>query len=81
MQPLIEKVWRYCETKRSRGRTVTLKIKFNDFEIISCSRSVADAISNREKLGRLSIGLLQNEMPLPKPVRLLGHLTGFPARR
>jgi len=34
LQPLIDKVWRHCEEKGSRGRTVTLKMKFNDFEII-----------------------------------------------
>jgi DNA polymerase-4 len=35
LQPLIDKVWRHCEDKGSRGRTVTLKMKFNDFEIIT----------------------------------------------
>jgi DNA polymerase-4 len=72
LQPLIDKVWRHCEDKGSRGRTVTLKVKFNDFEIITRSRSVSVAVSSRSDLERLSIALLQNEMPLPKPVRLLG---------
>src|SRR6185312_17337104 len=72
LQPLIDKVWRHCEEKGSRGRTVTLKMKFNDFEIITRSRSVPAAISSREDLEALLIGLLQNEMPVPKPVRLLG---------
>src|ERR1700704_5539197 len=40
LQPLIDKVWRHCEEKGSRGRTVTLKMKFNDFEIITRSKSV-----------------------------------------
>jgi DNA polymerase-4 len=51
LQPLIDKVWRHCDDKGSRGRTVTLKLKFNDFEI------------SRSNLERLSIALLQNEMP------------------
>ena len=72
LQPLIEKVWRHCEDKGSRGRTVMLKVKFNDFEIITRSRSVPAAVSSRSDLERLSIALLQDEMPLPKPVRLLG---------
>jgi hypothetical protein len=42
LQPLIDKVWRHCDDKGSRGRTMTLKVKFNDFEIITRSRSVAD---------------------------------------
>jgi DNA polymerase IV len=72
LQPLIDKVWRHCEDKGARGRTVTLKMKFNDFEIITRSRSVPVAVSSREGLERLSIALLQNEMPVSKPVRLLG---------
>jgi DNA polymerase-4 len=31
LEPLIDKVWRYCEGAGNRGRTVTLKMKFNDF--------------------------------------------------
>jgi DNA polymerase-4 len=72
LQPLIDKVSQHCEDKGSRGRTVTLKVKFNDFEIITRSRSVPVAVSSRADLERLSIAMLQNEMPVPKPVRLLG---------
>lgn len=72
LQPLIDKVWRHCDEKGARGRTVTLKVKFNDFEIITRSKSVSIAVSSRSKLERLSVGLLQSEMPVPKPVRLLG---------
>jgi DNA polymerase IV len=72
LQPLIDKVWRHCDEKGSRGRTVTLKVKFNDFEIITSSRSVPTPVSSRDDLERLSVALLQNEMPFPKPVRLLG---------
>jgi DNA polymerase-4 len=70
--PLIDKVWRYCEGSGSRGRTVTLKVKFNDFEIVTRSKSLSVAVSSRDDLQRLTIALLQNEIPLPKPVRLLG---------
>jgi DNA polymerase-4 len=72
LQPLIDKVWRHCEDKGARGRTVTLKVKFNDFEIITRSRSLPVAVSSRSDLERLSVALLRNEIPLPKPVRLLG---------
>jgi DNA polymerase-4 len=72
LQPLIDKVWRRCEDKGSRGKTVTLKVKFNDFEIITRSRSVPMAVSSRSDLEHVAIALLQNEMPVPKPVRLLG---------
>lgn len=72
MQPLVDKVWRHCEKTGSRGRTVTLKVKFSDFEIITRSRSIATSVPSRDDLNRLAVGLLQAEMPLPKAVRLLG---------
>jgi DNA polymerase-4 len=72
LRPLIDKVWRHCEDKGVRGRTVTLKVKFNDFEIITRSKSVPIAVSSRSEFERLSVGLMQNEMLVPKPVRLLG---------
>jgi DNA polymerase-4 len=74
LEPLIDKVWQYCEGTGNRGRTETLKTKFNDFEIITRSRSVPVAVSSRSDLERLSVALLQNKMPVPKPVRLLGVL-------
>ena len=72
LQPLIDKVWRHCESTGNRGRTVTLKVKFFDFEIITRSRSVATNVSSRGDLESLAIALLQAEMPFPKAVRLLG---------
>jgi DNA polymerase-4 len=72
LRPLVDKVWRHCEATGNRGRTVTLKIKFADFEIITRSRSVAAAIRSRDDLKRLACGLLEAEMPLGKRVRLLG---------
>jgi DNA polymerase-4 len=73
LQPLIDKVWQHCESTGSRGRTVTLKVKFADFEIMTRSRSVAAAVSSRGDLERFAVGLLANETPLPKAVRLLGN--------
>jgi DNA polymerase-4 len=72
LRPLVDKVWRHCETTGSRGRTATLKIKFADFEIITRSRSLLAPVAGRDELERLSCGLLEVEMPLPKRVRLLG---------
>ncbi|MBV9530177.1 MAG: DNA polymerase IV [Bradyrhizobium sp.] len=72
LQPLIDKVWRHCESSGIRGRTVTLKVKFADFEIITRSRSVSWAVANRDDLAHLAISLLDDNMPLPKAVRLLG---------
>ena len=72
LQPLVEKVWRHCETTGHRGRTVTLKVTFSDFEIITRARSLPVPVATREDLERLAVTLLQAEMPMPKSVRLLG---------
>src|SRR2546421_3261095 len=39
LQPIIEKVWRTCEGAEIRGRTVTLKVKYADFQRITRSRT------------------------------------------
>jgi DNA polymerase-4 len=70
MLPLIDKVWRHCESTGARGRTATLKVKFTDFELISRSRSVA-MIASRGDLESISLELLGDLKP-KKPVRLLG---------
>jgi DNA polymerase-4 len=72
LKPLVDKVWRHCEGTGNRGRTVTLKVKFFDFEIITRARSVPAPVVSRTDLERLAVGLLEAEMPLPKSVRLLG---------
>ncbi len=39
LKPIVEKVWRYCEGTTIRGRTVTLKAKYADFQQITRSRT------------------------------------------
>jgi DNA polymerase-4 len=46
LSPLVDKVWEYCESTGVRGRTVTLKVKFADFKIITRSRSHVAPISS-----------------------------------
>ena len=72
LQPILDKVWRHCEATGIRGRTVTLKIKFSDFSIITRCRSAAVTIHSRDALEVISLALLRAEMPLPRSVRLLG---------
>ena len=81
LQPLIDKVWRHCENKGTRGRTVTLKVKFADFELISRSRTVVAPVVRREELANLTTELLRALFPMKKPVRLLGvSVSGFVGR-
>ncbi|HKF12790.1 MAG TPA: DNA polymerase IV [Xanthobacteraceae bacterium] len=70
--PLVEKVWHYCESTGVRGRTVTLKVKFSDFQIITRSRSRPEPISDRWMLASISAELLAAQFPMRKGVRLIG---------
>ncbi len=72
LEPIIAKVWRHCQATCIRGRTVTLKVKFADFQQITRSKSVGDAIDNFTDLEILSLGLLEPLLPTEKGVRLLG---------
>jgi len=72
LDPLVDKVWRYCDSTGVRGRTVTLKVKFADFQIITRSRSRVVLISDRSALASISEELLTAQFPLRKAVRLIG---------
>jgi DNA polymerase-4 len=39
LREIIDKVWGYCERSNIRGRTVTLKVKFSNFQQITRSRT------------------------------------------
>ncbi|WP_441471082.1 DNA polymerase IV [Bosea sp. RAF48] len=69
---LAEKVWRHCEGKSVRGRTVTVKIKFSDFEQITRSRTADVPIANLGDLNAASDLLLSQAFPFRRSVRLLG---------
>jgi DNA polymerase IV len=70
--PLVEKIWQYCDATGVRGRTVTLKVKFADFRVITRSRSCLVPILDRSTLASVSDELLAAQFPMRKGVRLLG---------
>lgn len=70
--PLAEKVWRHCEGKHLTGRTVTLKVKYADFQQITRSRTLTGPIQGAGDLQAIAVGLLQPLFPVEKGVRLLG---------
>src|SRR4051812_36971736 len=72
LQPLLDKVWRWCEGTGVRGRTVTLKVKYADFHQITRSHSPAREVADRVVLERISLELLAPLTPAKGGVRLLG---------
>jgi len=72
VRPQIESVWTHCERHGVTGRTVTLKIKYADFQQITRSRTGEANVSTAAELERIGLALVSDLMPLPKPVRLAG---------
>ena len=69
---VLEDVWSYCERTGVLGRTVTVKIKYADFQIVTRSRTLNEPVASREILERTSVELVRSIYPLEKHVRLLG---------
>jgi DNA polymerase-4 len=72
LQEIVDNVWRYCEGSGIRGRTVTLKVKFANFQQITRSRTGQMQIRTRSELEQLSNALLEPLFPVARGVRLLG---------
>jgi len=70
--PIINKVWRHCERNDAHGRTVTLKVKYSDFQISTRSRTLPVPIADEAELEWLVLALLQPCFPVAKGIRLLG---------
>ena len=64
--------WDRVERAEVVGRTVTLKVKFGDFTIITRSKSFGSLVPNRESFSAAGQALLSALHPLPKGIRLLG---------
>jgi len=69
---MADDVWAWCEKANSHGRTITVKIKWADFQISTRSRSMETTIQTREKLHQVALDLIRSVFPPPKGVRLVG---------
>jgi len=72
LEPLIGKVWSYCEGSAIRGRTVTLKAKYADFRQVTRSRTVDAPVTSRAAIEAIVSELLGLLFPVSKGIRLLG---------
>ena len=72
LREIADKVWGYCEGSGIRGRTVTLKVKFANFQVITRSRTGQMQIRTRSELEELGNALLEPLFPVAKGIRLLG---------
>ena len=78
LEPLAAKVWAAVARNDLRGRTVTLKVKFADFQQITRARSLGHAVASQEELLSIARDLAAGVLPDPRGARLLGvTLSGF----
>ena len=77
LEDIIDIVWGRIENsgrdgKATRGRTITLKMKYTDFQIMTRAKSVTHWIEDKDEFAKLGRALLEEAMPLPMPIRLMG---------
>ena len=72
LEPLIGKVWSYCEGSTILGRTTTIKAKYADFRQITRSRTLDAPVSSRAMLEEVVASLLEPLFPAIMGIRLLG---------
>ena len=76
LETIIDIVWERIEASGARGRTVTLKMKFTDFQIRTRATSLPHSVSGKDEFARVARALLEAELPLPQPIRLMGLTLG-----
>ncbi|MEO6247992.1 MAG: DNA polymerase IV [Sphingomicrobium sp.] len=64
--------WARIERSAASGRTVTLKVKFADFTLITRSKSYAAPIADEAAFASVGQALLAALFPIPRGIRLLG---------
>lgn len=69
---ILEQLWKRMARVKAYGKTVTLKIKFADFESITRSRTSQLPILEAQLLAKISYEMLHALLPMPKGVRLMG---------
>jgi DNA polymerase-4 len=65
-------LWRRIGEKGLSGRTVTLKVKYQNFRIVTRARSLDRAVSGREEFLDIGCALLRPLLPAAQGIRLLG---------
>jgi DNA polymerase IV len=71
LDQLVERLCGALAEQGRRGRTIGIKVRLDDFSTHTRARTLAEAVSERERVGPIARELLRRFDP-PRPVRLLG---------
>jgi DNA polymerase-4 len=69
---IIDIVWPQIAERELKGRTVTLKMKYIDFQLCTRAKSLPHPIADKTEFAKVARGLLDAQLPLPLPIRLMG---------
>jgi len=69
---IAELVWEGIAKHGARGRTVTLKLRYTDFRLVTRARSLPQPVAGKAEFARVGHALLDGLLPLPLPIRLMG---------
>ena len=69
---MADEVWAWCEKTGAYGRTVTVKLKYADFQRATRSRTLTAPVMDQFALRRVGIDLVRSVFPPEQGIRLLG---------
>ncbi len=72
LENIADIVWERIEKAQAKGRTVSLKLRTADFATLTRARSLTQAVASRAEFAGLGHAMLEELLPLPQPVRLMG---------
>ncbi|MEO0690322.1 MAG: DNA polymerase IV [Pseudomonadota bacterium] len=77
LENIIDIVWERIVSAGSdgeptRGRTVTLKMKYTDFQTVTRAKSMTHWVQDKDEFAEIGRALLEETLPLPMPIRLMG---------
>ena len=75
---ILEETWKRYENQSRKGRSLSIKLKYSDFSQITRSSTSTKEILSFSQLENMAQNLVENVLPLEKPVRLIGfQISGF----
>ena len=72
LERIVDIVWERIESAQAAGRTVTLKMKYNDFTQVTRAKSLPQNVADKAEFRAIARTLLEELLPLPMPIRLMG---------
>ena len=72
LERIVDGLWERISGHGMSGRTLTLKVKYADFQLLTRSRSAQQSLTTKHDVQVLARDLLARLLPVPQGVRLMG---------